>query len=113
MWPEVLEAVTGMRREGEPAILKGYKRLRVIGEVYPALLESPADEVAGKLYQDLPETILDRLDTFEGEPYERIVVSVEGLSAYTYVLSRKWRHIADSKPWNPADITPAQLRRFV
>ncbi len=113
MWPEVLEAVTGLQLAGEPHTLMGYKRLRVKGEIYPVIVPSAGDSVDGVLYQDVDVSALGRLDVFEGEAYNRIIESISGTDAWVYVLSDRWRHIADSKCWFPEQLTQDQLAGFM
>ena len=106
MWPEVLQAIIGRRIEGEPAVLKGYQRLRVKGAHYPVIVPSAEHAVEGKLYVGLSKRELGALDAFEGEEYDRNTVRVGGMRAQAYVLSPEWRHVASSEPWEPEQFKP-------
>jgi gamma-glutamylcyclotransferase (GGCT)/AIG2-like uncharacterized protein YtfP len=112
MWPEVMKAVSGRRPAGEDAVLAGYRRLRVKGEVYPVIVPSADDSVEGLLYRGLDEEALRRLDRFEGEEYERVEVQVGAETAYAYVLSKHCRHIAEDTPWQPEQLAPEHIAAF-
>lgn len=56
----------------EPALLRGYRIRRVRNAVYPGIFESDSGPpVAGKVFFDLPETALRRLDAYEDSFYMR------------------------------------------
>lgn len=112
MWPEVLEAVMGRRMAGEKVTLAGYKRLRVKGQHYPVMLESPDDSVNGVLYNGLTEEEFHCLDAFEGVEYDRTEVALGEGTAFAYVLSNDWKHIADSCLWKPEQLRPEELAMF-
>jgi gamma-glutamylcyclotransferase (GGCT)/AIG2-like uncharacterized protein YtfP len=112
MWPEVLESVVGRRLEGVPVVLEGFRRLCVKGQHYPAAIEAAGYSVAGVLYAGLTEQEFQCLDTFEGEEYERIDVVAGGEGAKIYVISKDLRHIVDSRPWHPEQLTSGQLAEF-
>lgn len=62
----------------EPALLHGYEIRRVRNAVYPGIFESDdAPPVAGKVFFDLPETALRRLDAYEDSFYVRSGVHPE------------------------------------
>lgn len=113
MWPDVLKAVTGRRMAGEKMTLPGYKRLRVKNQPYPVIIRSPEDSVSGVLYTGLTEEEFQCLDAFEGVEYDRTEVVLGEATAFAYVLSNDWKHIADSKPWNPDQLKPEDLEMFV
>lgn len=54
-----------------PAILHGFRRHRVIGVDYPAILHCEASTVRGTLVQGLNDGDIWRLDVFEGTEYHR------------------------------------------
>jgi len=78
----------------QKAKLKGYKRYKVQGQVYPAILpNNPMDQVEGLLVtvqdMDATEDMLACLDAYEGDMYERKKVVVElmheQVEAFVYV----------------------------
>ncbi len=112
MWPVVLESVIGRRLEGVPAILEGFIRLRVKGEHYPVIVPSATDVVEGMIYVGLTATDFQHLDRFEGEAYDRVTVQAGGAHAQAYVLSDRWRHLADDCRWYPEQLGPEKLSAF-
>ncbi|MBN2162962.1 MAG: gamma-glutamylcyclotransferase [Pontiellaceae bacterium] len=112
MWPEVLEAVIGHRLSGAPDALLGYCRLRVRGEHYPVVVPEEGGRVEGILYDNLSESDFRHLDHFEGEEYERKILKVGETEAAVYVLSDRWRHIAEDSAWHPEQMLPQHLAAF-
>lgn len=112
MWPEVLEAVIGRRLQGTPAVVHGYRRLRVRGERYPAVVPSASDSVEGILYGNLGDSEFEHLDRFEGLEYDRRTALVNGLEAQLYVLAGAYRHLADRALWRPEDMQAEHLAAF-
>ena len=76
MCEDILLAVTGHRFNRTPGFLRDYRRRAVKGEVYPGILPERDGVVEGIVYRDLPDTAWARLDAFEGEMYQRQIVSV-------------------------------------
>lgn len=112
MWPEVLESVMGRRVAGTEAVLADYVRLRVKDQHYPAVVQSAGDSTKGLLYRGLTTEEFRCLDAFEGEEYDRIEADIAGTRAFVYVLSSRWRHIAEPKRWHPEELRPEMLARF-
>ena len=69
-----MQGVCGYGQPGEPAVLDGYARRLVQGEVYPAITPRLDEQVAGMLYRNLSAVETRLLDAFEGEIYERLPV---------------------------------------
>ena len=89
---EIMRLASKGRYDADPAILVGYSRKMVTGEVYPAITESEGASVAGVVYFNVPVVALQRLDVFEGSLYRRRLVTVtsstgQALDAYAYTLS--------------------------
>jgi gamma-glutamylcyclotransferase (GGCT)/AIG2-like uncharacterized protein YtfP len=90
--PLVFERLTGVSRQGIPALLEGYARYPLSGEVYPGLMEESGAATIGLLVDDISPLVLDMLDQFEGADYERRSVEVLTLlgnvaMAETYILT--------------------------
>jgi gamma-glutamylcyclotransferase (GGCT)/AIG2-like uncharacterized protein YtfP len=96
----ILADVVGRVLEGKPAVLEGYKRMRVKHELYPVLVAGAAsDAVAGLLYEGLESTDWLKLDRFEGEEYQRITVLVDNSEAEVYLLAEGYEHIVSDEEW--------------
>lgn len=102
--PEVLQAVIGQRRAGVPALLSGYRRFRVPGKPYPAMVVEARSSVPGLLYEGLSAAALEQLDYYEGELYERreLLVQVQSVQvpAMSYVLGQAHGSLIAEEPWD-------------
>lgn len=76
MWADIMARVCGQAFASEPASLAGHRRHPVRGQDYPGLQPAPGGLVPGRLYRDVTPAAWARLDTFEGEEYERVDVLV-------------------------------------
>jgi gamma-glutamylcyclotransferase (GGCT)/AIG2-like uncharacterized protein YtfP len=102
---DILASVAGSRPGCRAAVLSGYGRKRVSGEVYPALVEEQGGRVEGVLYLDFPEPAWPRLDRFEGEMYRRIGVHVLDAAggshpAETYLCRPEFTHLLTKADWS-------------
>ncbi len=90
--PLVFERFAGVARQGVPALLQGYARYSLSGEVYPGLMEETGAATIGLLVDEISPLVLELLDQFEGDGYERRsveVITVLGVVAMaeTYILT--------------------------
>jgi gamma-glutamylcyclotransferase (GGCT)/AIG2-like uncharacterized protein YtfP len=127
MFERVWQRVVAGRYRRRPALLRGYRRLRVKGETYPALQRDDGAVVSGVLYLGVSDADLAALDAFEGADYRRIQVQVACLpeggdggdraeqaglqDADTYLF------IADDKveprPWDPQRFADGEIDAFL
>ena len=103
--PDIMAEVSGLHRPATSATLRGYRRLRVKGEDYPALLPDAAGFVPGVIYRDIPESAWTLLDRFEGEMYARVQVQVEladgtTAAAETYVINGSFSGCLEEVEWD-------------
>jgi gamma-glutamylcyclotransferase (GGCT)/AIG2-like uncharacterized protein YtfP len=118
LFSPVLRAVVGRTLDSRPATLHGYVRRRVVGEIFPAIVEWEADEsVAGVIYLDLDDDAWRRLDRFEGELYSRrsVLVRCGGSEqpASTYVLDPAFHDRLGPEPWDVDSFASEHLESFV
>ncbi|HHN65745.1 MAG TPA: gamma-glutamylcyclotransferase [Nitrospirae bacterium] len=119
MWPEVLRAVIGRTCcQMQEAVLYGFKRCRVRGEIYPAIKKAPRSKVVGKLVRDLTEKELRLLDEYEGGEYERIQVRVNTASnreedVFTYVIKDEYQHLLDDREWDERVISRDEMESLL
>ena len=71
MCDDIMEEVSGAAPSGSSALLRGYRRLCVKGEHYPALIPDEGYMVEGIVYQGLLGPAWHRLDSFEGQMFSR------------------------------------------
>jgi gamma-glutamylcyclotransferase (GGCT)/AIG2-like uncharacterized protein YtfP len=114
----VMRAVNGAVPPSRPALLPGYARYRVRGQVFPAIIPRAGGATPGVLYDGLDGPALARLDRFEGDRYERRLLSVypaggAAVSAYTYVLSQDHAGDLTDEPWDPAGFVEHDLEGYL
>jgi gamma-glutamylcyclotransferase (GGCT)/AIG2-like uncharacterized protein YtfP len=95
------------------ATLRGYRRICVKGEHYPALVPDVEGCVEGVVYLNVPGSAWARLDRFEGEMYSREIVQVErndglNMPAETYVARDEFMDDLVEIEWDFADF----LRKY-
>lgn len=96
---------SGTRLSAVPATLPGYRRLRVRGEHYPAVVPDADTQVEGVVYLNVPEAAWARLDQFEGEMYSREIVQIRladstTIPAETYVFQASFTDCLDDTAWD-------------
>ncbi len=117
MVPSVMHAVCGYAGSGVEAVLPGFRRRLVRGEVYPAILPWKGESVAGLLYLSVSHTQLLRLDEFEGDLYRREAVDVmlanQPVTAQTYVICAASSDLLSDRPWKAQTFVRQGLDQFM
>lgn len=77
--PDVRRLVLGADAPAsvEKAWLAGWRRVPMVGRTYPGLVRDPLATVDGVLARGFDEAAKTRLDRYEGDEYELIMVEVE------------------------------------
>jgi hypothetical protein len=75
---------------------------------YPAIVPDKEYSVKGVLYRNVPDSVWDRLDRFEGEMYKRQPVGIElneggMLYAETYIIQQAYLNFLDQSDWDFED----------
>ena len=81
-------AVTAARLR--PAVLDGYRRVRVAGENYPALAASPGGRVEGCLFRNAVPEVQRRIAVYEEDTYEprwEWVKGIGGIKTHALVFT--------------------------
>ena len=105
MCPEIMHQVAGPVPPARPALLHGFARHPVRGEVYPAITPESGRKIEGLLYQIADPLAWQRLDAFEGKMYLRAQVRVEirdkhMTDAQTYVVKPEYLHRLERVNWD-------------
>lgn len=117
VFPEVIEALTGRVPESIPAILHGYVRYTVAGQVYPGIVKHRDSSVEGLLYTGITPEELERLNEYEDTFYELMTLDViagtKNLKAFVYVVPLSSIGVLDDTPWDPELFRKNQLEKFL
>ena len=117
MCPDIMAEVSGLHRSVTSATLRGYRRLRVKGEDYPALLPDATGFVPGVIYRDIPESAWILLDRFEGEMYARVRAQAEfadgtATAVETYVINGCFSGCLEDVEWDFSEFLCNGKERF-
>ncbi|KAL4458037.1 hypothetical protein ABPG75_012902 [Micractinium tetrahymenae] len=120
MYPEVLTALIQRVPRMEPAIIHGYQRYRIRGQVFPGTIRSaaPGAQVQGLVLFDLLPDELEMLDEFEGEEYfkegveARLVQSGGAVPTLAYLWQDRLRPLLYGE-WDPEQFREQQLGSYV
>jgi gamma-glutamylcyclotransferase (GGCT)/AIG2-like uncharacterized protein YtfP len=113
-----MKAVTGQAHEGQEAILEQWARFRVRDSEYPGIIRQEESSVSGKLYWEVDEASMAKLDAFEGDKYERVVVDVvlgngTRAEAYVYAIRDDCRKMLSNDPWDFDRFIQNGLEKFI
>jgi gamma-glutamylcyclotransferase (GGCT)/AIG2-like uncharacterized protein YtfP len=117
MCEEIMLAVTGCRLPGVRGFLRDYERGKIQGQVYPGIVARPGKVIEGVVYSEVPEAAWKRLDTFEGDMYQRRVIQVEledgtAREAQAYVIRPEFEHTISASPWSLEEFLRSGKERF-
>jgi len=117
MCADIMQQVAGCLPLHAPATLARFRRCRVRGEEYPAIIGRQEAAVQGLVYLEVPEEAWQRLDRFEGEMYDRRTVLVDwadgkGLVADTYVIREEFVHLLLPSDWSYEEFLCTGRKRF-
>lgn len=89
LFPELVTALTGNSFIYSPAILYGFKRFRVKGCDFPAIIEETRSKTEGLLIENVDEKSMEILSFFEGDEYREekvtIFISDKEITAITFI----------------------------
>lgn len=116
--PLVMKAVTGRSFSGQEATLNNWARYRVRRSEYPGIIQQEDSTVTGKIYWGLDEEAIAKLDAFEGDKYERVIVQVtmaDGTTenAFAYAICSDCKDMLSNDPWDFDRFLQNGLERFV
>ena len=119
MFQRVWSSLVSDQYDQRDAILHGYVRKRVQSETYPAALQGEThDKIRGKVYLDVNEADIKKLDAFEGVYYQQRIVELEladnsRLAACIYVFKDEYRHLATEQDWDPDWFAKVGIESFM
>ena len=118
MAPAVWHKVVKGEYDSRPGRLHNYQRLCVAGASYPGLIASAGSAVDGVVYFDVSTSDMQRLDLFEGDEYERIMVEVElengeKTSCQTFLFKEAFRRRLTNVEWSYEEFLKSGLQEFL
>ena len=101
-----------------PAVLHGYSRRQIHGEIYPGIKSHSDSSVNGVLYQGVSASDLQILDAFESHYYQRRTVSVltadsQTLAAEVYEFHPRHYHLLAREDWDCEEFRRQHLQSFM
>ena len=116
MFPAVVASIIGRVPDRRPAMIHGYVRLEVAGELFPGLIKQHDSRVDGVLYLDISKDEWERLTAFEDDFYdlEEVTVFSSGTNvlALAYVVPPSRKSVLSEKVWDPDFFRENHLPRF-
>ncbi|WP_207061735.1 gamma-glutamylcyclotransferase family protein [Motiliproteus sp. SC1-56] len=118
MFDPVWSRVVAARYPTVPGKLAGFRRMRVRGDAYPALIPGVAqDVVGGRVYLSVDMDDVLRLDRFEGEQYSRCVKEIQTekgpLRCAVYVFKPQYLRLVSEHTWEPEWFARRGIHRFL
>jgi gamma-glutamylcyclotransferase (GGCT)/AIG2-like uncharacterized protein YtfP len=118
MFPAIIHAVIGRIPGQRPAVIEGYRRLVVAGELFPALIanDESDESVEGVLYDNITPEEWKRLIAFEDPFYklESVDVHCAGreVRAVAFILPPALNSLLSEKVWEPDAFRESFLERW-
>jgi len=118
MFDEVWRAVVGRLGASTPGRLDGFEAWRVAGQTFPGLTPAAGHRVAGRIWHDVTDAELARLDTFESGMYQRELLPVmadggAALACWTYLVRPDSRGLLLAQPWDREEFRRVHLPAFL
>lgn len=118
MCSDIMFKVTGYQAASTQATLSNYYRSRIRHREYPGIVQQQGEQVPGVIYCGLNRQAIDRLDTFEGNMYQRQEVRVTTdilgvVAAMTYVIKPEYRNLLTGKEWSFSRFLAVEKDKFI
>ena len=116
LFPELVTALTGKSFGYMPAILNGFKRYRIKGCDYPAIVEESGAKVEGYLIENVDEKSLQILTFFEGEEYKKRQVVVSGSKERINTIIFVWvgkKELLEERDWDKFEFKQKSLKDYL
>jgi gamma-glutamylcyclotransferase (GGCT)/AIG2-like uncharacterized protein YtfP len=112
---EIMRQVTGWTFQSRHALLQGFARYRIKEVHYPGIIPYEGAGVIRKLYFDIDNRSLARLDYFEDDFYEKILVRVtadngQTYDALTYKVKDEYAGVLSHEAWVPDEFKREHIK---
>ncbi len=113
---DVMRAVAGVDLERRFGTVNGYLQLRLSRESQAGLVPFPDSTTEGVLYMGVPETVVRRMDAFQGKSFFRGEVNVlaesgDWVEAETHFFRLNQRKSLSAKPWDEEEFRKKHLKQ--
>ena len=114
--PPLLDRLLGRVPSLRPATLAGHRAARLAGRAYPGLVVEAAASAPGAVLA-VTRDELEVLDVFEGDQYERVVVTASTadgpVEAHAWRLRTRHADLALDDDWSLADFLAHDVAAFL
>mgnify|MGYP000860520224 CR=1 FL=1 len=105
MDPEIYQLVTEQKRFPSPSVAIGFKVLKIKNAVFPGMIIFCDGKAYGALYHDISEKELEKLDNYEDDFYERIIIECYSedkqiTQAWAYIVPERNHDVLSSSEWH-------------
>lgn len=116
LFPYIMEGLTGRKFKTSEATLYGYKRHRVLGADYPAIIDTKDATVDGKLVFDVDPKSLALLTFFEGDEFSvrevKISLPNEEVTAFAFIWKTGLKYL-DETDWDKTVFQQESLQYYI
>jgi gamma-glutamylcyclotransferase (GGCT)/AIG2-like uncharacterized protein YtfP len=118
MFPEVMKRLGGGHFDGVAASLDDYGCYTVNGHAFPGIVCETGAVTHGLVYAGIGDSLLRKLDRYEGDFYERVRVCVTDpqgrpLQAWAYVIPAARRDILSKQAWDRQTFERQYLKSYL
>ena len=116
LFPDLVTELTGKSFRSSPATLDGFKRYRVKGCDYPAIIKAPGANVEGLLIENVDESSLEILVFFEGNEYRKQQVTVISSAKQIAATAFIWTNdvaLLENSDWDEAEFRKQSLTSYL
>ena len=117
MCEDIMLHVSGEKVAYQKARLNDFFCSQIHGETYPGITPAKGEIVEGVLYFDLSLNAFAKLDTFEGEYYERKKIAVhcssqDLIAATAYIIKPQYNQLLTGNFWRFEDFLRSGKKEF-
>jgi len=115
-YPEILKKITGKSFVSKPAILYNFNRHKVQNAEYPAIVSKHGAKTYGLVLENVDDESLKAIDIYEGEEYEKSLVSVFTEDSKTEAFTYIWiagNNYLEEEDWDKALFEAKYLELYI
>lgn len=115
---EIMKMIAGRSFSSKHAVLHGFVRSRIKGATYPGIMAWDDSHVKGKLYFNIDDDALEKLDAFEDQMFERILVHAvtdDGMvyEAFTFKVKDAAIDVLTDQDWDREEFKRKHMSMFL